>query len=67
VLHTASSAAIRWYRVYMPMDGISALNDFDYYLTLRQLTFLYRGIVVESVDGIEFSGEGAWPRPGYGK
>jgi nicotinamidase-related amidase len=62
VLHTAASAALRWYKVYMPMDGISALNDFDYYLTLRQLTFLYKGVVVKSVDGIEFAGHGGWPR-----
>lgn len=63
VLHTASSAALRWYEIYMPMDGISALNEFDYYLTLRQVTFLYRGTVVKSVDGISFSGQGAWKRP----
>ncbi len=62
VLHTAGSAALRWYRVYMPMDGISALNEFDYYLTLRQVTFLYKGVVVRSVDGIRFAGEGSWRR-----
>ncbi|ABM79940.1 cysteine hydrolase family protein [Hyperthermus butylicus] len=62
VLHTAASAALRWYKVYVPMDGISALNEFDYYLTLRQITFLYRGVVVESVKGIEFEGQGKWPR-----
>ncbi len=62
VLHTAGSAALRHYRVVMPMDGISALNEFDYYLTLRQVSFLYRGIIVESVDGIEFEGEGRWRR-----
>ncbi len=62
VLHTAASAALRWYKVYMPMDGISALNSFDYYLTLRQLTFLYKGVVVKSVDGIEFAGWGGWTR-----
>jgi len=67
VLHTASSAALRWYRVYTSMDAISALNEFDYYLTLRQLSFLYRGVVVESVDGIEFAGEGAWKRPRLGE
>ncbi len=62
VLHTASSAALRWYRVYMPMDAISALNEFDYYLTLRQVTFLYKGVVVKTVDGIEFRGKGGWKR-----
>ncbi len=62
VLHTAASAALRWYRVYIPLDGISALNDFDYYATLRQVSFLYRGVLVESVDGIEFEGMGKWER-----
>ena len=54
VLHTAGSAALRWYKVYVPMDGISALNDFDYYAALRQISFLYRGVVVRGVDGVEF-------------
>ncbi len=62
VLHTASSAALRWYHVVVPMDGISALNDFDYYLTLRQVTFLYKGTVVEKADNIVFEGRGAWER-----
>ncbi len=54
VLHTAGSAALRWYKVVVPLDGISALNDFDYYVTLRQIDFLYKGILVEKVDGIIF-------------
>jgi len=54
VLHTAGSAALRWYKVYVPMDGISALNDFDYHAALRQINFLYRGVIVKDVDGIEF-------------
>jgi nicotinamidase-related amidase len=53
VLHTASSAAIRWYRVIVPKDGISAITAFDYYLTLRQIDFLYRGTITHS-DGITF-------------
>jgi len=64
VLHTAGSAALRWYKVYVPLDAISALNDFDYYAALRQISFLYRGVLVESVDGIEFEGEGKWERRG---
>jgi len=43
VLHTAGSAALRWINVYLPLDCISALTEFDYYLTQRQVTFLYRG------------------------
>lgn len=54
VLHTAGSAALRWYKVYVPADAISALNDFDYYVALRQISFLYRGVIVRSAEGIEF-------------
>jgi len=54
VLHTAGSAALRWYKVYVPADSISALNDFDYYAALRQISFLYRGVIVKSSEGIEF-------------
>ena len=54
VLHTAGSAALRWYEVVVPMDGVSALNEGDYHFALRQIDFLYRGSVVRSVDGIEF-------------
>ncbi len=62
VLHTAASAALRWYRVYIPMDGISALNEFDYYATLRQVSFLYRGVIVRRAEGIVFRGTGKWKR-----
>ncbi len=54
VLHTVSSAALRWYRVVVPVDGISALTEFDLHATLRQIDFLYKGIIVRSTDGIEF-------------
>ncbi|NAZ13534.1 MAG: isochorismatase family protein, partial [Desulfurococcales archaeon] len=54
VLHTAASAALRWYKIYVPIDGISALNDFDLYTTLRQISFLYKGVIVRSVDDIVF-------------
>jgi nicotinamidase-related amidase len=53
VLHTAGSAALNWYNVIMPIDGISALDEFDYYSTLRQVTFLYKGILTK-VDSIIF-------------
>lgn len=62
VLHTAASAALRWYRVYIPMDAISALNEFDYYVTLRQVSFLYRGVIVKRSEGIVFRGIGKWQR-----
>ncbi len=58
VLHTAASAALRWYKVVVPVDGISALTDFDMHATLRQISWLYKGIIVESVEGISFTGRG---------
>lgn len=58
VLHTAASAALRWYKVVVPVDGISALTEFDMHATLRQISWLYKGTVVRSVDGIEFKGGG---------
>jgi nicotinamidase-related amidase len=51
VLHTAGSAALRWFKVVVPKDGISALTDFDMEATLRQIHFLYRGVITTS-DGI---------------
>lgn len=54
VLHTAASAALRWYKVVVPVDGISALTEFDMHATLRQINWLYKGVIVKSVDGIVF-------------
>jgi hypothetical protein len=54
VLHTAASAALRWLHVTMPADGISALTEFDTALTLRQVSWLYAGTVVNSVNDIHF-------------
>ncbi|AHC50954.1 isochorismatase [Sulfolobus acidocaldarius SUSAZ] len=53
VLHTAGSAALRWYNVALVKDGISAITDFDYYSTLRQVNFLYKGRIGNS-DSIKF-------------
>ncbi|WP_069807834.1 cysteine hydrolase family protein [Vulcanisaeta thermophila] len=53
VLHTAGSAALNWYNVVIPIDGISALNEFDYYVALRQVDFLYKGLLTR-VDAIRF-------------
>ncbi len=52
VLHTAGSAALRWWQVVIPVDTISALNEFDYRAALRQITFLYRGLLT-TVDTLE--------------
>jgi nicotinamidase-related amidase len=54
VLHTAASAGLRWYNVVVPANGISALTEFDQALTLRQVSWLYTGMVTRSVEDIEF-------------
>jgi nicotinamidase-related amidase len=57
VLHTAGSAALRWFDVIVPIDGVSALTEFDLYAALRQIDFLYKGKIVRSVDDIAFSSQ----------
>ena len=54
VLHTAASAGLRWFHVVAAADGMSALTDFDQALTLRQISWLYTGSVVRSVQDIVF-------------
>lgn len=54
VLHAAASAAIRAYNMVYPIDVVSALNEFDYELAIRQIYFVYKGIITRS-DNIEFS------------
>ena len=54
VLHTAAAAGLRWFNVVVPANGVSALTDFDQALTLRQVSFLYLGKVVNSVDDLHF-------------
>jgi nicotinamidase-related amidase len=51
VLHTAGSAALRWLRIIVPVDAVSALTEFDQQAALRQIAFLYRGTLTRS-DGI---------------
>ncbi|KAA3418403.1 cysteine hydrolase, partial [Streptococcus pneumoniae] len=53
VLHTAGSAALRWYRVVLPEDATSALTPFDLQAALRQVTFLYQGQVTRA-EGVRF-------------
>jgi len=50
VHYTAASAGLRYYDVVHPVDGISALTDFDYHAALRQATFLFQADLVESRD-----------------
>jgi nicotinamidase-related amidase len=54
VLHTAGSAALRHYQVVVPDDAVAALTEFDKAATLRQVTFLYRGVVT-SAAGVRFT------------
>jgi nicotinamidase-related amidase len=56
VLHTAASAGLRWFHVVMPANGVSALNEFDQALTLRQVSWLYAGTVVRDVADIQVGG-----------
>jgi len=51
VLHTAGSAALRGYRVILPVDAISAITRFDLHASIRQVSFLYRGVITTS-EGI---------------
>jgi nicotinamidase-related amidase len=53
VLHTAGSAALRGYRVVVPIEAISALTLFDMQAAMRQVTFLYQGTLVSSA-GLRF-------------
>ncbi|HEY6761879.1 MAG TPA: isochorismatase family cysteine hydrolase [Baekduia sp.] len=54
VHYTAASAALRWYDVVIPEDGVSALDPFDLAATLRQVTALFAGRVT-TAGGIELS------------
>ncbi|MEO0275821.1 MAG: isochorismatase family cysteine hydrolase [candidate division WOR-3 bacterium] len=52
VLHTVGTACLLGYDVILPVDAISAITEFDYHFTLRQVDFLYKGKLVKS-EGIE--------------
>ncbi len=51
VHYTAASAALRWYKVVLPVDGLSALTEFDMESSLRQAEFLF-GATLTTVQGI---------------
>jgi len=48
VLHTAGSAALRWFGVVVAEDGLSAITPFDMQAALRQISFLYRGRITST-------------------
>ena len=54
VAHTAASAGLRWYKLVIPSDGISSLTNFDQEMTLRQVSTLYAGQIVEKCSDIRF-------------
>lgn len=55
VLHTAASAGLRFMRVVMPADGVGALTDFGQAMTLRLVSWLYKGSLVRSTEDIQFT------------
>ena len=54
VLHTVASARLRLYNVYVPIDAVAALNEFDYAAALRQMDFLYKVALTYS-EGVHFA------------
>jgi nicotinamidase-related amidase len=54
VLHTAAGAGLRFMRVIVPADGISALTTFGQAMTLRLVSWLYKGSLVRSTEDIGF-------------
>ena len=51
VHYTAAGAALRWYRVVVPRDAISALEPFDLESSLRQTVFVCAGQLT-TADGV---------------
>jgi nicotinamidase-related amidase len=49
VLHTVGTAALHGYRIVVPIDAISALTPFDLEASLRQIHFLYHGILTTAL------------------
>ena len=54
VLQAVSGASVRGYNVVYPVDAVSALNEFDSELAVRQAYFVHRAIVTSS-EGVEFA------------
>jgi len=48
VHYTAASAALRWFRVVLPVDAVSALHPFDLQASIRQTASLFHGIVTRA-------------------
>jgi len=54
VLHTAASAGLRFFKVIMPADGVGALTTFGQAMTLRLVSWLYKGDLVRSTEDVQF-------------
>lgn len=52
VLAAAHSAALRWFNVVVPLDCISALDDFGHHAALYQINRLYQGKLVNSENDL---------------
>lgn len=48
VHYTAASAALRWYKVILPKDALSALTPFDMEATCRQVAHLFGGVITQA-------------------
>lgn len=57
VHYTAASAALRWYRVIVPIDAISALSPFDKHSTCHQVASLFTGRLTRA-EGIRVKATG---------
>jgi nicotinamidase-related amidase len=55
VLHTAASAGLRFFKVIMPADGVGALTTFGQAMTLRLVSWLYKGDLVRSTEDVQFA------------
>jgi len=54
VHYTAASAGLRWYDVVHPVEGISALTEFDMHAALRQASWLFQAELVHA-GGLGFA------------
>lgn len=68
VLHTVGSAALRGYHVILPIDAISAIEEFDQQIAIRQTAFLYRGTITTAaaISARPEDAKGRPPRPAPG-
>ena len=54
VHYTAASAGLRFYEIVVPVEGVSALTEFDLHASFRQISWLFRGRLVHA-EGLRFT------------